>query len=415
MLVIDFTKKRIKSFLQEIKYQIGIDYPFNQSKEALLELYDLFNFELGKIEKLDEHNNHQLIYHACEQVLAKIDECSPRLGCIRNSSDERNAFEVYRPLWRLACDLLEPNNKNPRTKLILYSEWSYNAIIYNEYIHLPGYLLIGLPAWESSNPLLIPLAGHELGHAAWRTYSLHLQIEEDLWKTMMDILNKEFDKYKNLFDVSNFNDLSSNLIATQIINEALIFSKSQTEEIFCDCIGVYIFRESYLYSFAYMLSPRMSTYRSEYYPRLKNRINNLVQYSSQLGVEIPESYQKMFNDEEDYPGILPEKELLLELADTTTSNSISVIYELAESLIKKSNIIKSSTDEIKRIKNFFKKKIPPDNIVCLADIINAAWQVYIDENFWVNEFIDNENKGRILKELALKTIELFEVQKIIEE
>ena len=66
--------------------------------------------------------------------------------------------------------MLEPSISPLRrtTRLILSSEWTYQPQVYPEKDFLPSYVLIGLPAPESSNPLLLPLAGHELGHSLWR-------------------------------------------------------------------------------------------------------------------------------------------------------------------------------------------------------------------------------------------------------
>jgi len=59
-----------------------------------------------------------------------------------------------------------------QTKLIVSSEWEFSPFVYRSITGFPGFVLIGLPATESSNPLVIPLAGHELGHSVWERNKL---------------------------------------------------------------------------------------------------------------------------------------------------------------------------------------------------------------------------------------------------
>ena len=66
------------------------------------------------------------------------------------------------------CHVLDGNDPaNRETRLILSSEWDYSPFMYDQITDLPSFVFIGLPACESANPLLLPLAGHELGHSVW--------------------------------------------------------------------------------------------------------------------------------------------------------------------------------------------------------------------------------------------------------
>ena len=105
-----------------------------------------------------------LVNNVCSISLKKLQTYLPLLGFILRSTNVRNAFEAYPPLLRLARRLLGAD-----TQLILSSEWDFIPVIYHSIRALPKYVLIGFPAPESSNPLLIPLAGHELGHSVWKS------------------------------------------------------------------------------------------------------------------------------------------------------------------------------------------------------------------------------------------------------
>jgi hypothetical protein len=46
----------------------------------------------------------------------------------------------------------------------------------------------------------------------------------------------------------------------------------------------------------------------------------------------------------------------------------------------------------------------------LADILNAAWHLSEEESLWADRPQVFEKKDRLLKELVLKNIEIFEVE-----
>jgi hypothetical protein len=86
------------------------------------------------------------------------------LGLLLRSSNLRNAFEIYFPIKILSTELLEHN-----TCVVLSSEWEFSPFIYPVALdELPEFVFIGIPASECHNPLILPLAGHELGHVVWR-------------------------------------------------------------------------------------------------------------------------------------------------------------------------------------------------------------------------------------------------------
>ena len=80
---------------------------------------------------------------------------------------------------------------------------------------MPGFVLIGLPAQESSNPLLMPLAGHEMGHIVWDAENYSKQLSDLLldqvvneiikkWAQFREV-DKEIDKGITQKDVENRN------------------------------------------------------------------------------------------------------------------------------------------------------------------------------------------------------------------
>jgi hypothetical protein len=80
----------------------------------------------------------------------------------------RNAFELLDPLQSIVDEVLQG-----RPELLLSSEWDYVPFAYPQSLDdLRSFVLIGLPASEAASALLLPLAGHEIGHAVWRNLGI---------------------------------------------------------------------------------------------------------------------------------------------------------------------------------------------------------------------------------------------------
>lgn len=155
MLSLEFSPARVRAFLDEITKLEASDFPYPHSKQALLSIERVFEEFLGHLEKLDKDSDPQTIRAACVAEVSGLFDYLPILGFILRSTNTRNAFETYGPVLRLCQKILGPN-----TKLLISSEWEYSPFTYTRVTHLPNFVLIGLPAHESSNPLLLPLAGH---------------------------------------------------------------------------------------------------------------------------------------------------------------------------------------------------------------------------------------------------------------
>ena len=169
MPFLDYARKRLRAFLEEVDNLAEDEFPYRASKDLLDELSKLFRLKLTRLESLGPKSDPDTVKHACGLALGALFDYLPLLGFVRRSTNVRNAFEVFGPLLRLARDVLEPSVPKPdrKARLVLSSEWDYSPFIYPDVPELPGFVLIGLPAPESSNPLLVPLAGHELGHSLW--------------------------------------------------------------------------------------------------------------------------------------------------------------------------------------------------------------------------------------------------------
>ena len=199
MQCLEYSKRRLRAFLDEIQRLKGSEFPYPHSEHALQLIEASFSDYLAQLQKLGDGSNPATVRAACAAELTGLFEYLPFLGFILRSTNPRNAFEVYGPLLRLAREVVKPN-----IKLIISSEWDYSPLTYLGITHLPDYVLIGLPAHESGNPLLLPLAGHELGHSIWATIDLSSKYAAQIDTKVVADIRKRWSEYNGLFpDVTN--------------------------------------------------------------------------------------------------------------------------------------------------------------------------------------------------------------------
>lgn len=159
VLLREYSVSRLKGVLEEIGRLKESEFPYQHSQDALDRIEKLFISHKTRLESLAPDKKPAIVQQFCSAALTDLFKYLSFLGFILRSTNVRNAFEVYGPLLRLSRKVLGLD-----TKQILSSEWEYSPFTYRPIAELPGFVLIGFPAPESSNPLLIPLAGHELGH-----------------------------------------------------------------------------------------------------------------------------------------------------------------------------------------------------------------------------------------------------------
>ena len=421
MSPLQYTIKRLRAFLDEISRLSTTEFPYSHSAEALQALTQLFDEYLSLLENLQIDPN--IVEQTCRIVNRDIMIYLPILGFILRSTNVRNAFEVYGPSLRLAGDILEPgiDLKKRSTKLILSSEWEYSPYVYRELPKLPGFALIGLPAPESSNPLLVPLYGHELGHIVWERKKIELEVRPKLREKIFSIIRsrwvdfqKSFPRQPEIMPADIENDMYINEDLTPALNWAL----RQAEESFSDYLGLCVFGSSFLHAFAYLISPSLSSVRNVKYPNMKTRVNNLKKAANYYKVEITEGYESLFEDSKN-PSLTSAYQFLLKVADESLLGVLDDLITSVESIVNSSVFNdpskKPSKEEQHKIYARLKQVVPAEKCRTLPDILNAAWTAYQDPHFWKDIPQVMEKKDLILKNLVLKNIEVFEIEQILGE
>jgi hypothetical protein len=130
------------------------------------------------------------------------------------------------------------------------------------------FLLVGLPAHEVENPLIYPLSGHELGHSLWPQVKNNLS---PILTEKIESLIRTDERFKNsweeTFKVKE--DIQHNMWSSIPQGHTAEWALRQTEEIFCDLVGLQIFGDAYLHSFRYAVAGHGMT--SPVYPSYKTR------------------------------------------------------------------------------------------------------------------------------------------------
>jgi hypothetical protein len=403
-ITIDHARKRIAAIRAEIERLKQSEFPYTHPRDALDQLGKMFERQQAVLEKVSPNAPASVIFTACSTSVYQLFVYVPILGFILRSANVRNAFETYAPLLRLTRSILGPD-----TKLIISSEWAYSPHVYQSITDLPGFVLIGLPAPESANPLLIPLAGHELGHAVWKAenYSTKFgkQIEDGILK---EITNNRWKEYEALFpQVKKEHYLNNDIIARTIWIAAYTYALRQAEEIFCDIFGMRLFSEAYLRAFEYLIAPGVPGERSVLYPNMERRVLHLMEAAKALTVSVEATFTSRFKAEDE-----PRESTTKLLVSTADAVSAALVPDLITQVldIALSRVIpQRAFAKVEEVCAGFGKVIPTTMAYSVTDILNAGWSCYLNDDLWKNyQQVQEENRGRVLKDLMLKSLEVSE-------
>ena len=417
-MLLDYTRQRLEMALQEVARLGESEFPNEESRDALQRLESVFRLRLAEVLALDQGSDPATVRETCARAVDSLVSNLILLGFILRSTNVRNAFEVCRPMSRLARELLEPETTEAerRTKVVLSSEWQYSPITYSAVPYLPGFVLIGLPASESDNPLLIPLAGHELGHALWTSRACEAEFAEQIREQVIQSISNHWGDYQEAFPAITIppEEITVNLFALETWRKASQWAMKQAEETFCDCVAIRLFGVSYLHAFAYLLAPKSSGKRRLNYPNLNVRARDLVRAASAYGLEPPGGYAEMFDDQP-VPDLTQGDSFQLSIADEVLSSTRDLLTGKAQLLVPKGFCLATPPKEISRILAAFGNVAPAQRIGQLADIVNAAWAAHHDTHLWEDLPHIQSDRHAVLRDLVLKNIEVLEIEQILQE
>jgi hypothetical protein len=163
-------------------------------------------------------------------------------------------------------------------------------------------------------------------------------------------------------------------------------------------------------AFAYLLSPRPLGARSALYPRFSRRVEDLVAAATTFNLKPPAAFAELFDDDADTGiDILSDTDLLSALADEAAAALTSRIVTAAEAVISEAGVAHRSTDKIAEIYKDLELVAPAQNAGSLANILNAGWQAFHDDQLW-SDVPQIKSKETALRELLLKSVEVLEYE-----
>ena len=413
-------RAKVDAVLETIDGVRELDFPYGHAKEAVNFIRNHFEDSQAKLNSIREG---AVANNMCRETSKDIDEFLMALGFLVRACDVGGALELQGPLLRLTYRAIGSD-----IRLVIFSDWRYSpsTLLY------PGtfgqrYVLVGLPVSEAGNPLIAPLAGHELGHNIWsRLVRLNKSTANKVKERVKsEILADFWNAYSKQFKLKKRPQLDQQELFGTPAGVATAWAQLQCEEMFCDFIALSIFGVAYLHAFQYLTAPGGGE-RNPAYPAMTERVDALIRASESLGIEVPVGFKSEFDRSS--PSDDPGDQLLLAIADRTSKSLVPELIEAATSFCHKRKISSHTTDEEKRqnaaeedrIYELFESVVPAVKARSLSNILNAAWRFFLTEdNPWARDYPETEKEpGRrveLLHELTLKSFEVFEIEKLQEE
>jgi hypothetical protein len=401
---VDHTLRKVVSILEEIENLTTSDFPHHDSKDALELLKTLFEGDKNRLGLASSSTDNAIRKSACTYANSHIATFLPILGFSLRSTNVRNSFEFFDPLLRLARRFLGIG-----AKLVLSSEWEFSPLTYPlVFSELPNFVFIGLPASEAGNALIIPLAGHELGHSVWTHENLEFIFQGVIEAQIVQLLKTRWPEFLRIFGQHDLATVTTDLVTRAIWLLAYDVAIRQCEETFCDIFGLKSFEESYLYAFEYLLAPSLGGKRDAYYPSIKDRVKFLEEAATRFSVDVHTLPHFKDRFDESPPTLDTGTKFLVDVADAATSGVVSSIIDKVEELHRGASVSALDRDRMNKICDDFRMAVPSGHAETLAEIINAAWVAYRDPAFWQDLQV-HEQGFALLNELVFKTIEVMEV------
>jgi hypothetical protein len=345
-----------------------------------------------------EHDTALLV--ACTDAVNSLRSILiPMLGMIVRASNLRLAFELYYPLRRMTWALF-----GEKTALLLASNWNYYPDTHVG--HTFPLVIIGLPAIDSSNALIVPLAGHEFGHNLWDDQGLSSEFDSRVNEALRQVCQRD-EAGGLLTEMLGKSHLEANgqprwdsLEVKSFVSTLTSVVSAQLEEHFCDALALRLFAESYLKALCYLCVPGPQG-RDDRYPPLTDRLRHLQQFAREIRVDwcVSELACTIGIERSTVRG-----RLVRLLVDTLAP----AVQRCARRLATDRRMPLRNRNRVDQISRQFRNLVPVGGKQTLTDIINAAWQVSDDLETARSLKFEPERWRELVNQMALKTCEVTE-------
>jgi hypothetical protein len=401
------TEKKARAFIRQIDGLLLSDFPHSATEDALHLIKKFFEDQLARLTRASATKDLALLQSVCVTINQRIVIYLPILGLLLRSTNTRNSFEAYYAFAEISEALL-----GPKASVIFSSEWDFSPLTYPLSVPaLPNYVLLGMPSTESSNALIFPLAGHELGHSVWMNENLETQFASETDEAAKQYLKDNWPTFITAFTEHAHiqptdDELANNMFLKLAISDITQLALYQIEEIFCDAIGAHLFGQSYALAFHYLLAPNLGGDRPLEYPTLQNRADFIAKFG---GVDLAKhgfpDFKSEFLDRQ--PPMRKRQGFTSTAADAIGVALAKKMYEQAHNIIvSKAGKFAADISAQTSILVMFEHSVPAHAPRSLPDIINAGWAY-----FQANAASFNEAERELIEwisELILKSIEVLE-------
>ena len=387
-------RRKVRAFLEQIEQLEASDFPHSDAREALAFIKQHFVIRQNALRDLPPSVSEEVAREICTNTTVFLARYTEVLGFILRSTNVRNAFELHFPLKRLVQQVI-----SSKARLVMSSEWNFVPFTYPMNLDLlPDFVLVGGPAPESGNTLIVPLAGHEIGHSAWRSRRVKDKIQPDLTKAVDDAIAANSSERDIILK-----DLEARgLNLSHLQNVCLRTALRQLEEVFCDLFGLYVFGQAYLYAYEYFLAPGGGA-RAIGYPSATDRVQYLLDAAGKLKLEVDSNLFAGWQPSSARGGSDGQ---VLVFADAAVARSMPALHRVTFRLLRSRRVQTNRADVVARVMAAFQAHVPDGEGASLAEIVTAGWK-YLRAARGLSS--DKERpEYDMLNELMLKSIEVSE-------
>ncbi|MEG3148191.1 hypothetical protein U1839_26380 [Sphingomonas sp. RT2P30] len=399
-------KRRIAAFIEQIDILAASSFPHDDGKKALAAIRVHCKGLQADLD-LPPGIRADVIDQLCLTLLDKVDNFTAILGFILRSTNVRNPFELHYAVKELIIRTLGELPLGEEVSLLISSEWSYVPFTYPMNAdQLPGSILIGTPAPESGNPLLIPLAGHEVGHSAWRVYAFGPRYSLMVSDAVEHALKQNVKAMQELQTAQPLGALDKERIIDQCADHVM----QQLEEVFCDLFGLFLFGPAFVAAFDYLLGPGGHD-RTLDYPSDRQRMAFLVAAANDRGIELDQEMVAVWTEALPLKADRAEAEII----DAVMSELVPRMQKDLFDKINRSGFKPPRSDVIDKVLDAYCRGEPYPNRVELGESVSAGWKRLRQLDVAEFKGRDDEEKERnraksykVLADLVLKTVEVAE-------
>jgi hypothetical protein len=387
-------RRRVRAFIDQIVQLESSDFAHLDGKDALALIKKDSVALRTYLDRLPPSADDDSVNQACSQARLTISFYTDILGFILRSTNVRNAFEVHFPLKRLIERAVSED-----ARLIMSSEWKFVPFTYPMTLDvLPGFALVGGPAPESGNVLIVPLAGHEIGHSAWRSQLIRSRVDDQVVAAIAAAIEAMPAECALVLRVLNVGGSALPRMQDALLRSAI----KQLEEIFCDLFGLYVFGSSYLYAYEYFLAPGGEG-RSPYYPSSGDRVRYLLDAAAALGLDVEAGLFDSWTEASIPSG---SDGAILAIADAAVTRIYPDLRDLTFELLKGLAIDPPAAGAVERVLDALRQHVPDGEGATLPEIVTAGWR-HLRERGGLSLDADAA-EYHMLNELMLKSVEVSE-------